>query len=494
MLEWVRGWLADERLEGCRLVVVTRGALGVVEGEGVVDLGGASVWGLLRSAQSEYPGRMVLVDLEADVAGFGSGGVPDVVRDVVGSGLDQVAVRGGRLLVPRLMPVSGAVSGVGEVIEWGDGTVVVTGATGTLGRLVARRLVGEHGVRSLLLLSRAGEGAVGAGELRAELEAAGARVEFAACDVADRGALAGVLGAVPAERALVGVVHTAGVAEDGVFSQLGRERLERVLRPKVDGAWNLHELTRGCGLKVFVLYSSLAGLLGTAGQANYAAGNAFLDGLASLRRAAGLPAVSMVWGLWEESSAISGDLGEADLRRLSRMGLRALSSSEGMDLFDAALTSREPVVALTGMDTGALRAQGADVPVLLQGLVPAARRRALSGSADGGGGEGRSLAGRLAGLAADERERALVDLVRGVVAGILGHEDAREVEADRAFQEMGFDSLNAVELRNRLNALGGLKLANTVVFDYPSVSALAGFLDTQLTDQHTPPPHTLLTT
>ncbi|MFD5205316.1 beta-ketoacyl reductase, partial [Streptomyces sp. NPDC058375] len=318
--------------------------------------------------------------------------------------------------------------------------------------MVARRLVGEHGVRSLLLLSRAGEAAVGAGELRADLEAAGARVEFAACDVADRGALAGVLGAVPAERALVGVVHTAGVAEDGVFSQLGRERLERVLRPKVDGAWNLHELTRGCGLKVFVLYSSLAGLLGTAGQANYAAGNAFLDGLACLRRAAGLPAVSMVWGLWEESSAISGDLGEADLRRLSRMGLRALSSSEGMGLFDAALSAREPVVALTGIDAGALRAQGVDVPVLLQGLVPAARRRAPS--ADGSGGEGQSLAGRLAGLAADERERALVDLVRGVVAGILGHEDAREVEADRAFQEMGFDSLNAVELRNRLNALG----------------------------------------
>ncbi|MBU6533781.1 KR domain-containing protein [Streptomyces sp. A108] len=316
---------------------------------------------------------------------------------------------------------------------------------------------------------------------------------FGACDVADRGALEGVLAGVPVEAPLVGVVHTAGVAEDGVLSQLDGERLERVLRPKVDGAWNLHELTRGCGLKAFVLYSSLAGLLGTAGQANYAAGNAFLDGLASLRRAEGLVGVSMVWGLWEESSGISGDLGEVDLRRLGRLGLRALSSSEGLRLFDAALGVREPVVALTGVDGGALRARGDEVPVMLRGLVPGgSRRRGVVSGGDGGGGQ--SLGVRLSGLSVEERGRVLVDLVRGVVAGILGHDDPREVEADRAFQEMGFDSLNAVELRNRLNALGGLRLANTVVFDYPSVSALAGFLDRQLADQDTPTTNNTLPT
>ncbi|WP_437033430.1 type I polyketide synthase [Streptomyces sp. enrichment culture] len=485
VLEWLRGWLGDGRFEGSRLVVVTRGAVGVVEGEGVVDLAGAAVWGLVRSAQSEYPGRLVLVDVEPGVVVGELGGV---LGAVVGSGLGEVAVRGGRLLAPRLVPVPVVDGGV---VEWGGGTVVVSGATGTLGRLVARHLVAVHGVRSLLLLSRRGEAAEGASGLRSELEGLGARVVFGACDVGDREALAGVLEAARAEGPLVGVVHTAGVAMDGVLGEMSGERLEGVLRPKVDGAWNLHELTRGDDVRAFVLYSSLAGLLGTAGQANYAAGNAFLDGLASWRRARGLPAVSMVWGLWEESSGISGGLGEVDLRRLSRMGLRALSSSEGVGLFDAALGSSDPVVALTGVDVGALRARGEEAPALLRSLVPARRR---SGSGEGAEGSERSLGARVAGLSADERVRVLTDLVQGVVAAILGHDDPREVEADRAFQELGFDSLNAVELRNRLNALSGLRLANTVVFDYPSVTALAGYLDGQLADQHTPPPNTLLTT
>ncbi|CAL9385567.1 Narbonolide_10-deoxymethynolide synthase PikA1, modules 1 and 2 [Streptomyces sp. enrichment culture] len=485
VLGWLRGWLGDGRFEGSRLVVVTRGAVGVVEGEGVVDVAGAAVWGLVRSAQSEYPGRLVLVDVEPGVVVGELGGV---LGAVVGSGLGEVAVRGGRLLAPRLVPVPVVDGGV---VEWGGGTVVVSGATGTLGRLVARHLVAVHGVRSLLLLSRRGEAAEGASGLRSELEGLGARVVFGACDVGDREALAGVLEAARAEGPLVGVVHTAGVAMDGVLGEMSGERLEGVLRPKVDGAWNLHELTRGDDVRAFVLYSSLAGLLGTAGQANYAAGNAFLDGLASWRRARGLPAVSMVWGLWEESSGISGGLGEVDLRRLSRMGLRALSSSEGVGLFDAALGSSDPVVALTGVDVGALRARGEEAPALLRSLVPARRR---SGSGEGVEGSERSLGARVAGLSADERVRVLTDLVQGVVAAILGHDDPREVEADRAFQELGFDSLNAVELRNRLNALSGLRLANTVVFDYPSVTALAGYLDGQLADQHTPPPNTLLTT
>ncbi|MEV8319539.1 type I polyketide synthase [Streptomyces sp. NPDC059900] len=485
VLEWVRAWLGDARFEDSRLVVVTRGALGAVKGEGVADLAGASVWGLLRSAQSEYPGRIVLADLEET----GSEESAGLLSAIAASGLEQVAVRGGQLLAPRLVPA--AATGAGP--DWGDGTVLVSGATGTLGGIVARHLVREHGVRSLLLLSRSGEASTGAPELRAELEELGAQVTLAACDVADRGALADALARVPGEHPLTGVVHTAGVAEDGVLSEMSQEQLERVLRPKVDGAWNLHELTRELDLKAFVLYSSLAGLFGTAGQANYAAGNTFLDALAAMRRAQGLPAVSMVWGLWEESSGISGELSEVDLRRLSRMGLRALPSAEAMGLFDAALTSDEPVVALTGVDTGALRARGDGVPALLQGLVPASRKRRSPGGGDTGG-EAESLGARLASLSPDERGRVLTDLVRGVVAGILGHEDPREIETDRAFQELGFDSLNAVELRNRLNALSGLRLANTVVFDYPSVDALARLLDGQLTVKDVPAPNTLLTT
>ncbi|MFF4601822.1 SDR family NAD(P)-dependent oxidoreductase [Streptomyces sp. NPDC001339] len=488
VLERVREWLGEGRFEGSRLVVVTRGALGVVKGEGVVDLAGASVWGLLRSAQSEYPGRIVLVDMEEGSAGVGpSGDVAEALRAAVGSGASQVAVRGGALLTPRLARL--ARSHGPSAPPWGTGTVLVTGAMGTLGGILARHLVREHGVSHLLLVSRSGGAAAGASELRGELEELGARVTVAACDVADRGALAEVLAQVPADRPLIGVVHTAGVVEDGVLSEMSAGQLERVLRPKVDGAWNLHELTRDLDLSVFVLYSSMAGLFGTAGQANYAAGNAFLDGLVVQRRAEGLPGVSLAWGLWEESSGISGELSEVDRRRLGRMGLRALSSSEAMGLFDAALVSDEPVVALTGVDTGALRARGGDVPALLRGLVPAARQRRSPAGGEATG-ESESLGARLAGLSGDERERFLVDLVRAAAAGILGHEDPQEIEADRAFQELGFDSLSAVELRNRMNALCGLRLANTVVFDYPSVGALAGHLDQQLADQHTPTPDT----
>ncbi|MEU6767616.1 SDR family NAD(P)-dependent oxidoreductase [Streptomyces sp. NPDC046853] len=493
VLEWVRAWLGDARFEDSRLIVVTRGAVGPARGEGEgagsAGLAGASVWGLLRSAQSEYPGRIVLADLEEGPAG--SDEVAGLLRAVAGSGLEQVAVRGGQLLAPRLVRTAAADAGP----DWGDGTVLVTGATGTLGAIAARHLVREHGVRDLLLLSRSGESATGARELRTELEEFGARVTIAACDVADRGELAAVLAGVPADRPLVGVVHTAGVAEDGVLSEMSQEQLERVLRPKVDGAWNLHELTRDLDLKAFVLYSSLAGLFGTAGQANYAAGNAFLDALATLRREQALPAVSMVWGLWEESSGISGELSEVDLRRLNRMGLQALPTSEAMSLFDTALTADEPVLALTGIDTKALRTRTEDVPDLLKALVPTARRPRAAANSESSGqtssAQPTSLGGQLAGLSADERERSLTDLVRGVVADILGHDDPSEVEADRAFQELGFDSLNAVELRNRLNKLSGLQLTNTVVFDYPSVGALAAFLNGRLAVQDTPAPATL---
>ncbi|MCX4673488.1 type I polyketide synthase [Streptomyces sp. NBC_01381] len=489
VLQWLRTWLGDARFEDSRLIVVTRGALDAVNGEGVTDLAGAAVWGLLRSAQSEHPGRIVLADLEESPAQAGSDEVAGLLQTLAGSGLEQVAVRQGQLLAPRLVPA--AATGAGP--DWGEGTVLITGATGTLGAIVARHLVTEHKVQSLLLLSRSGETSPGARELRAELQELGAQVTLAACDVADRQALTDALARVPADHPLTGVVHTAGVAEDGLLSEMSQEQLERVLRPKVDGAWNLHELTRELDLKAFVLYSSLAGLFGTAGQANYAAGNTFLDALASMRRAQELPAVSMAWGLWEESSGISGDLSDTDLRRLNRMGLKAMPSSQAMTLFDAALAADEPVVALTGIDTGALHQRGDSVPALLQGLVPAQRRRRSPAGGETGG-EAQALAARLAGLTPGERERVLTDLVRSVVAGILGHEDPREIETDRAFQELGFDSLNAVELRNRLNALSGLRLANTVVFDYPSVDALARLLDGQLTVQHTPAPHTLLTT
>ncbi|MFJ8844696.1 SDR family NAD(P)-dependent oxidoreductase, partial [Streptomyces cyaneofuscatus] len=246
--------------------------------------------------------------------------------------------------------------------------------------------------------------------------------------------------------------------------------------PKVDAAWNLHELTRDRGLSAFVLYSSVAGLIGNAGQANYAAGNTFLDALAAERRALGLAGVSLAWGLWSQESAISGGLSETDLRRLSRLGLRALPSDEAMELFDAALLLDEPVLAVTYLDTKVLR-QSQQVHPVLRRLVPAARtRRRAAGAGEGGS----ALADQLAVLGAAEREVALEELVRGQVAGVLGHTDASVIDGDRPFQELGFDSLTAVELRNQLNQATGLRLPTTLVFDYPSPTALAKFLGREL--------------
>ncbi|MGW7595019.1 beta-ketoacyl reductase, partial [Streptomyces rubiginosohelvolus] len=237
---------------------------------------------------------------------------------------------------------------------------------GVLGGLVARHLVARHGVEKLVLLSRRGVEAEGAAELRAELEAAGAEVLIAACDAADREALAGVLSGLPDGFALSGVVHAAGVLDDGLLSSLTRERVEPVLRAKVDAAWNLHELTAGLDLSAFVLFSSAAGTLGSAGQSNYAAANVFLDGLASWRRAQGLPGVSMAWGLWAEASGMTGHLGEDDIQRISRSGVLPLATDEGLELLDAALVSDAVVPVLFRLDIPALRAQGAELPALFR--------------------------------------------------------------------------------------------------------------------------------
>ncbi|MGW6774009.1 SDR family NAD(P)-dependent oxidoreductase [Streptomyces sp. NPDC055037] len=466
-LRSVRAWLADERLAESHLVVVTRG--GVAAGaEDVTDLAQAGVWGLIRSAQTENPGRFTLVDLGTDDG-------TEALASAIAAGEPQVAVRGGTLLAPRL---ARADNGTGAPApRWDRGTVLITGATGTLGSVLARHLVTEHGARRLLLLSRRGMDAPGAAALHAELGALGAEVTVAACDVTDRQSLVWALDGIPDEHPLTAVVHTAGVLDDGVAGRLTDEQLDKVMRPKTDAAWHLHELTRDMGLTSFVLYSSVAGLIGTAGQANYAAGNTFLDALAAHRRAHGLPAVSLGWGLWAESSAISGDLDGTDLRRLAKVGLLPLSTEDGMALFDSAPATGEAVLAVSRLDTAAMRARGSELPAILRSLAGPARRRAATAErAD----DEIPLAQRLAALGPVERKRTLTDLVRGRVAAVLGHSDPSGVEPDRAFQELGFDSLTAVELRNQLSRATGLRLPTTLVFDHPSPQALATHLHGEL--------------
>jgi acyl transferase domain-containing protein/D-arabinose 1-dehydrogenase-like Zn-dependent alcohol dehydrogenase/acyl carrier protein len=351
------------------------------------------------------------------------------------------------------------------------GTALLTGGTGMLGGLLAKHLVNVHGLRSLVLASRRGLEAPGAVELRAELSELGARVSVVACDVADREQLAALLASVPAEHPLGVVVHTAGVLDDGVLDSLTPARIDRVMAPKVDAAWHLHELTRDLDLQAFVLCSSAAGTLGAPGQGSYAAANVFLDTLAAHRQALGLPATSMAWGWWAPESGMTGHLREADLARIRRAGFEAFSGEEGLELFDAALRSGEALSLPLRLNEAAIRsgAREGTLPALLSGLVRGSSRRP-------GSGPGGSLARRLAGLSGEQRRRVVLDVVRAQVAAVLGYESADAIDIRRAFKELGFDSLLAVELRNRLSAATGLRLPATLVFDYPNSAALAEHL------------------
>ncbi|GAA2247523.1 hypothetical protein GCM10010232_38440 [Streptomyces amakusaensis] len=360
-----------------------------------------------------------------------------------------------------------------------DGTVLITGGTGTLGGLLARHLVTEHGVRNLLLLSRRGADTAGASGLLAELHGLGARAAVAACDAADRAALADVLAAIPDRHPLTGVIHAAGVLDDGVFASMTPERIDAVLRPKVDAAVNLHDLTLDTDLALFVLYSSASATLGTGGQANYAAANSFLDGLASYRRARGLPAHSLGWGLWRQASTMTGHLLDAAAPAGSRTGA-TLDTEQGLALFDLAVAGHTPHLLPIPLDL----TRDSEVPALMRGLIRPAGRRAAGRTEE----TRNTLAARLHGLSAADRRDLVLDLVRGNAATVLGHARADAVGARHAFRDLGFDSLTAVELRNRLNSATGLRLPATLVFDHPTPTALAEHLSTRLGGDPAPVP------
>ncbi|MGW2488158.1 SDR family NAD(P)-dependent oxidoreductase [Streptomyces sp. NPDC001606] len=460
VLERVREWLAEDPAPGARLAVLTHGAVATAAAE-VPDPAGAAVWGLVRSVQAEWPDRFVLLDSD--------GSVPDGVA--LATGEPQLAIRDGQLFIPRLVRVTEAAP---ESTPWSaDDTVLVTGASGTLGRLVAGHLVERHGVRALVLASRRGGDAPGMGELIADLTELGASARAVACDVADRDAVAALL----AEHPVTAVVHAAGVVDDGVVTGLTEERLRAVLAPKVLGARWLDELTRDRDLTRFVLFSSASATLGNAGQAAYSAANAALDALAARRRAAGLPAHALGWGLWEQRSGITGTLAEADLARIARNGIAPLPTEEALALLDTAVGLGDPVVLPMRLDTAALHRMD-PLPPVFAGLVRRHRRtrRQQSGWAD-----------RLRALPAPERRRAALDLVRTQAAAVLDLAGAGQVGDGRSFADLGFDSLTALELRNRLGTATGLRLPATLVFDHPTPAALAAFVLAEAGDLDTAP-------
>ncbi|MEU6393708.1 type I polyketide synthase [Streptomyces sp. NPDC046939] len=465
--ELMCGWLADERYADARLTFVTRSA--VTDTTGRVrrpDVAGAALWGLVRSGQAEHPGRFHLVDLADGV----EEGDDLALLAAIACGHPQTAVRGGRVLHPDVAP-----AGTGDAPALADGTVLVTGATGTLGRAVARHLVTRHGVRSLLLAGRRGPAADGADALVTELTGLGARVHLAACDAAERADLARLLTHVPADLPLTGVVHAAGVTDDAVLTALDGERFDTVLRPKADGAWHLHDLTATHPLAAFVLFSSAAGTFGAPGQANYAAANGFLDGLAALRHRAGLPAASVAWGLWGDDSGITGRLSDTDRGRLARGGLRPLATEDALALLDDALATTDPSVIAVAAASGR-----SGVRAMVRPAAPAPARRAAADAPAATTGD------LLAGRTAEEGRALLTGLVRELAATVLGHAGPDGIEPDRLFTEQGFDSLTVVELRNHLATATGLKLAPTLLFDHATPEALAAHLHSRLGERAAP--------
>ncbi|MGI8311954.1 type I polyketide synthase [Saccharopolyspora hattusasensis] len=463
-LELVHTWLSEERFADARLVIATRGAVRTDAEDPAADLGAAAAWGLLRTAQTEHPGRFVLLDLDDS----GAAALPAAAA----TDEPQLAVRGGQVLVPRLARVPAA-----EPVHL-EGTVLLTGAGGTLGGLVARHLVTTHGARDLVLACRRPDAV---GELAEQLRGLGAEVRVSGCDVGDRAQVDALVAGLTGPLA---VVHLAGALDDGVVTAMTPERLDTALRPKADAVVHLHEATRDHDVRAFVLFSSAAGTFGSAGQANYAAANAFLDAFAAHRHELGRPAVSQAWALWAERSGMTGHLTDTDVGRMTDGGMVPLDTAEALALFDASLAAQHAAVVPVRLDPARLRA-GESVPPLLRDLVRGSRRRtARSAAADDGG-----LRERLAGLTSADRDRALLDLVRHHVATVLGHASSASIRSGRSFQELGFESLTAVELRNRLATATGLRLPATLVFDHPSPAALAAHLGTQLgADRPAPEP------
>jgi mycoketide-CoA synthase len=489
VLGLVQNWLLEDRLAAARMVIVSSGAVEARPGEGVADPAAAAVWGLIRSAQSENPDRLLLLDLPAGGIG-GSADLAGLVIAVPGSGEPELAIRDGALHARRLLRPAPAPAPAPEPSDDDasseqhesaqPGTILITGGTGTLGALIARHMADTGRATDVLLTSRSGPAAAGAAASAADLAGRGVGVEIASCDAADRPALAAVLDRIPQDRPLTGVIHAAGVLDDGVVASLTPDRIEGVMRPKADSAWNLHELTRGRDLDTFVLFSSAAATLGAPGQGNYAAANGFLDALAAHRRAEGLTATSLAWGLWADASTMTGHLDEGTRARIDSSGIGSLTAEDGLGLLDLAFDRDEPLLAPMRLSIPTLRAvaRSGRLPACLRELAPVPRAVKDVSSQFAA----QALRERLAKVGEAEQERLLVDLVRSEAAGVLGLDSPEAVATDVPFLEQGFDSLTAVEFRNRLGASVGVRLTGAMAFDHPTPAILGPHLRAKLVE------------
>ncbi|WP_138909277.1 type I polyketide synthase, partial [Streptomyces chryseus] len=443
------------------LVVLTRDAVTVPEQ--------AAVWGLVRTAQNEHPGRLVLVDSDARSR--------SLLHAALATGEPQLALHDGRITIPRLARTT--IPTADKPLD-PNGTVLITGGTGTLGALTAHHLITHHHITHLHLISRRGPQAPGAHQLHQDLTALGAHITITATDATNPDQVTALLNTIHPDHPLTAVIHTAGVLDDATITAQNPDRLHTAFHAKTDAAHVLHQATKHHNLAAFVLFSSAAGTLGNPGQANYAAANTYLDALAGRLRAAGTPAVSLAWGLWAEASGMTGELSEADLQRGKRTGITAMSTQTALALLDAGLASKDEAALVTArLDLSGLRKQaasaGGEVPALLRSLVRAPRKAARTAAV-----AEESLADRLNTLPAAERAKVVLELVRSEAATVLGHSTTRAIGAENAFKDLGFDSLAAVELRNRLAGVTGVRLPATLIFDYPTPGELAGQLIEEL--------------
>jgi acyl transferase domain-containing protein/D-arabinose 1-dehydrogenase-like Zn-dependent alcohol dehydrogenase/acyl carrier protein len=466
LLSLIQEWLADERRAGSRLVILTQGAIATKPTESVDDLAGAAVWGMLRTAQAENPGRFALLDVDGTEPSL------KALPAALATDEPQLALRAGITYRPVLSSKLTSHDAPRSLDP--EGTVLITGGTGALGALVAHHLASRHHIRHILVVSRSGERAPGAARLQADLAKEGATTTFTRSDVADRAALAAILAGIPPDRPLTAVIHCAGTIDDGILTSLTQQRLRSVLRPKIDAAWHLHKLTQSLDLSAFVLFSSAAGTVGSPGQANYASANAFLDGLAHHRRSLGLPAVSLAWGAWTGVGGMADRLGDADRTQMSRKLLKRVTAQEGLELLDQALALNNPVSIPLSLNMGALRDLELSglLPAMFNGLLPTpSRHHRLSGA-------------QLADLPDAERFDALLELVNGFMWKSLGSAVESIPDEDITFPELGFNSINATELRNQLNSTTGLQLPVDVVYEHATPRELAGHINDMLTSKH----------
>ncbi|MEV0850687.1 type I polyketide synthase, partial [Streptomyces sp. NPDC049954] len=460
----------------------TRGAVSTGSADPLLSPAQAAVWGVGRVAALEYPDSWGgLVDLPQNMDGRARSRLAGVLTDTGGE--DQVAVRASGTLLRRLEPAP-----LGETRPrrtWKPrGTVLVTGGTGALGTHLARWL-SRNGAQHLILTSRRGPAAPGADALVAELGAQGTRVTVTACDVTDREALSRLLADVPEDLPLSAVIHGAAHIDLAALSETTVAEFADVMNAKAAGAAHLDALLRDTPLDAFVLFSSVSAVWGVGDHGAYAAANAYLDALAEQRRANGLPATSVAWGVWD---AVGDNVPEAlDLDQLRRRGLRFMDPDLGIAALQQTLDHDQTHLAIADIDWESfLPVFTSARPSPLLEELPAARRIQEESATGTGTPTGTpddasaSLRQRLAGLTPGERSPAVLGLVHEQVAAVLGHDTPDSVDAERAFKDLGFDSLTAVELRNRLNTATGLRLPATLVFDYPSSAVLSGYIEERL--------------